>query len=107
LCARAAFLHPEDRTTEVLGGSCRGYHPCSRQKITIDPAYVLGTSYDLRITAAESRIEIFYNGRLAAEIPRSGSGWYRAYVQSNPARGGDSDAAAEVVSYSLHVEHAE
>jgi len=76
--------------------------------IVIDPAYELGTPYDLRITAADGRIEIFYNGDLAAEIPRSGSGWYfktGAYVQSNPERGDDPAAVAEVVLYSLEVEH--
>jgi len=79
-------------------------------EIVIDPAYELGTPYDLRITAADSRIEIFYNGELAAEIPRSGSGWYfktGAYVQSNPEKGDDPDAVAEVVIYSLQVEHSE
>jgi hypothetical protein len=78
--------------------------------IVIDPAYVLGTRYDLRIVAANSRIEIFYNDRLAAEIPRSGSGWYfktGSYVQSNPERGESPDAVAEVVVYSLRVEHSE
>jgi hypothetical protein len=79
-------------------------------EITIDPAYVLGTPYDLQITPADGHIEIFYNGELAAEIPRSGSGWYFktvAYVQSNPERGDDPDAVAEVVSYRLQVEHTE
>jgi hypothetical protein len=78
--------------------------------IVLDPAYELGTPYDLTITAADGRIEISYNGRLAAEIPRSGSGWYfktGAYVQSNPERGDDPDAVAEVVLYSLAVEHSE
>lgn len=79
-------------------------------EIVIDPAYVLGTPYDLRIVAAGSRIEIFYNDELAAEIPRSGSGWYfktGSYVQSNPERGDDAGAVAEVVIYSLQVEHSE
>jgi poly(beta-D-mannuronate) lyase len=79
-------------------------------EIVIDPAYVLGTPYDLRIVAADSRIEIFYNDELAAEIPRSGSGWYfkaGSYVQSNPERGDDAGAVAEVVIYSLLVEHSE
>jgi hypothetical protein len=79
-------------------------------EIVIDPAYQLGTPYDLRIVAADRRIEIFYNDRLAAEIPRSGSGWYfkaGCYVQSNPERGEAPDAVAEVVLYSLKVDHSE
>ena len=35
--------------------------------VTIDPAYRLGTPYDLRIVAADGRIQIFYDDRLAAE----------------------------------------
>jgi Alginate lyase len=76
--------------------------------VTIDPAYALGTPYDLSITAANSRIEVHYNGRLAAEIPVAGDGWYfkaGSYVQSNPQRGDAPDAIGEVVIHSLGVEH--
>ena len=77
-------------------------------EIVIDPAYVLGTPFDLRITATARGIEIFYNGALAAEVPKTGSGWYfkaGAYLQSNPERGDDPDTVGEVVIYSLDVEH--
>lgn len=77
-------------------------------EITIDPAYQLGTPYDLMITAAEGRIEICYNGELEAEIPKQGSGWYfktGSYVQSNPERGEQPDAVGQVVTYTLRVEH--
>jgi hypothetical protein len=79
-------------------------------RIIIDPSYVLGTPYNLRITAANGRIEVYYNGALAAEIPKSGTGWYfkaGSYVQSNPARGDAPDAVGEVVVYALQVNHAE
>jgi hypothetical protein len=74
----------------------------------LDPAYVLGTPYNLRITAAGGRVEIYYNGAPAAEIPASGSGWYfkaGSYVQSNSERGDAADAVGEVVIYALSVEH--
>lgn len=77
-------------------------------EIIIDPAYVLGTPFDLRVTASAKGIEIFYNGALAAEVPATGSGWYfkaGAYLQSNPERGDDPDTVGEVVIYSLDVEH--
>jgi poly(beta-D-mannuronate) lyase len=77
-------------------------------EVVIDPAYELGTPYDLRITAAGGSVEIFYNGRLAADIPKSGSGWYfksGSYVQSNPTRGDAPDATAAVILYALTVEH--
>ncbi|GAA1295737.1 hypothetical protein [Pseudonocardia xinjiangensis] len=35
----------------------------------IDPAYRLGTPYDLRIVAAGSRVQVFCNGELKADIP--------------------------------------
>ncbi|MGH3585417.1 MAG: polysaccharide lyase family 7 protein, partial [Pseudonocardia sp.] len=80
------------------------------QQVVIDPAYVLGTPYDLRIVAADGRIAVFYNGRQAADIERSGEGWYwkiGAYTQSNPAKGESPDAAGEVVVYSLSIQHTE
>jgi hypothetical protein len=80
------------------------------EQIVIDPNYQLGTPYDLRIEAADSRIVVFYNGAQAAELPLSGSSWYfkaGAYVQSNPERGDSPGAAGEVVVYSLSVEHSD
>lgn len=74
----------------------------------IDPAYRLGTPYDLRIVAAGGRVEVFYNGARAAEVPKSGSGWYfktGVYVQSNVAKGEAPDAVGEVDLQELHVEH--
>jgi hypothetical protein len=78
------------------------------EQIVIDPAYELGTPYDLRIVAADGRITVFYDGEQRAVIERSGSSWYwkvGAYTQSNPERGDDPDAAGVVVVYSLSVEH--
>jgi hypothetical protein len=74
----------------------------------IDPAYRLGTPYDLRIVAAGSRVQVFYNGELKADIAESGSGWYfkaGSYVQSNLDRGDNADAVGEVVVYSLQAAH--
>jgi hypothetical protein len=78
------------------------------EQIVIDPAYELGTPYDLKIVAADGRITVTYNGEQRAEIERSGSSWYwkvGAYTQSNPERGDDPDAVGEVVVYSLSIEH--
>jgi poly(beta-D-mannuronate) lyase len=77
-------------------------------EVVIDPAYRLGTPYDLRIVAADSHVEVYYNGELKADIPVSGSGWYfksGSYVQSNLDRGDQADAVSEVVIYSLQVTH--
>lgn len=74
----------------------------------LDPAYRLGTPYELRIVATGERVEIFYDGVRAAEVPASGSGWYfkaGVYVQSNPDKGEAPDAVGEVVVEQLAVEH--
>jgi hypothetical protein len=78
-------------------------------EITVDPEYVLGTPYDLEITAAGGHIRVSYNGTPKADVVKSGSGWYfktGSYVQSNPSRGDAPDAAGQVVLYSLDVQHA-
>ena len=79
-------------------------------ELVIDPAYVLGTPYDLTITAANSTIEVSYNDRPVGMIPRAGDGWYfktGSYVQSNPERGDAPHAVGEVIIYSLKVEHSQ
>lgn len=75
----------------------------------LDPAYRLGTMYDLQIVAAAGRVEVFYGGARKAEIPKSGSGWYfkaGSYVQSNLDKGDAADAVGEVIVEQLRVEHA-
>jgi len=78
-------------------------------EVVLDPAYRLGTPYELRIVAAAGRVEVFLDGVRKAEVPLSGSGWYfktGSYVQSNLDRGEASDAVGEVVIYGLALEHA-
>ena len=75
---------------------------------TLDPAYALGTPYDLEIAAADGHIRVSYNGTQKADIVTSGSGWYfkaGSYVQSNLSRGDAPDAQGQVVLYALQVEH--
>ncbi len=74
----------------------------------MDPNYVLGTPYDLRIVAANGHIAVFYNGVQKADILRSGSEWYfkaGSYVQSNLTRGDQPDAVGTVVISTLKVTH--
>ena len=76
---------------------------------TLDPAYALGTPYDLEIAAADGHIRVSYNGTQKADIVKSGAGWYfkaGSYVQSNLSRGDAPDAQGQVVIYTLHVQHA-
>jgi Alginate lyase len=78
------------------------------ENITVDPSYVLGTPFNLRIVAADGRIDVFYNDEHRAEIRRTGSGWYfktGSYLQSNPEKGDAPDAVARVVLYSVQVTH--
>jgi Alginate lyase len=79
-----------------------------KSEAVIDPAYKLGTPYNVRIIAANSRVDVFYNGQKKAELPLSGSGWYwkvGAYVQSNSSHGDGASAEGEVTVYSLKCVH--
>jgi hypothetical protein len=79
-----------------------------KREITIDPSYVLGRVFDVKIVAAGSRVQVYYNGVRKAEIKRSGSGWYfkaGSYVQSNTSKGDEPTACGQVVIYSLTVTH--
>jgi len=80
-----------------------------KDEFVLDPAYVLGTPYDLRIVAAAGRIDVFYNGARAGSAPVAGDDWYfktGSYLQSNVGRGDTADAVGAVVLYALRVTHA-
>lgn len=77
-------------------------------EVVLDPAYRLGTVFDLRIVATEGAVQIFHGDTLKAQVPKSGSGWYfkaGSYLQSNVDRGDAADAVGEVVIHALSVEH--
>jgi poly(beta-D-mannuronate) lyase len=79
-----------------------------KNEIVIDPAYVLGTPYDLRIVAAAGRIDVFYNGAHSGGAALAGDDWYfktGSYLQSNVSRGDAADAVGRVVLYALRVSH--
>ena len=85
-----------------------GQYADGKQEFVIDPAYVLGTPYDLRIVATGGRIDVWYNGNHAGGLNQSGSGWYfktGSYLQSNTDRGDAANAEAKVVLYSVDVAH--
>ncbi len=76
--------------------------------ITIDPAYVLGTVFDLRIVASSGKVRVYYNDVRKATINKSGSGWYfksGSYLQTNTSKGDKPTAAGVVVTYALQVTH--
>jgi hypothetical protein len=79
-----------------------------KSEIVIDPNYVLGTPYNVRIIAENSKVDVLYNGQKKAELPLSGSGWYwkvGAYVQSSTDKGESPDATGEVTVYSIKCVH--
>jgi Alginate lyase len=85
-----------------------GQYADGKQDFVIDPAYVLGTPYDLRVVATSGRIDVWYNGNHAGGLNQSGSGWYfktGSYLQSNTDRGDAANAMAKVVLYSVGVSH--
>jgi hypothetical protein len=75
----------------------------------LDPAYQLGTPYHVRIIAADSTVDVLYNGKKKAELPLTGSGWYwkvSAYVQAN-ADTGDPKSTGAVTVNALQVNHSD
>ena len=79
-----------------------------KTETVIDPNYVLGTPYNVRIVAEGGKVDVLYNGQKKAEPPLSGSGWYwkvGAYVQSNTEKGESPDSTGEVTVYSLKCVH--
>ena len=79
-----------------------------KDEFVLDPAYVLGTPYDLRIAAAAGRVDVFYNGAHSGGAALAGDDWYfktGSYLQSNVSRGDAADAVGQVVLYALSVNH--
>lgn len=77
---------------------------------TLDNNYVLGTVFDVQISASNGRIRVLYNGSQKAEYTRSGSGYYfkaGCYTQSNPSKGDNPNDFGQVVIYGLQVSHTE
>ena len=73
----------------------------------LDPNYQLGTPFNVRVVAANSKVDVYYNGK-GVELPLSGAGWYwkvGAYVQSNSSKGDGADSLGEVTVYSLKCVH--
>lgn len=107
-----AQIHDEE--DDVLLVRCEGTRLVVQwddgdSEAVLDPAYRLGTPYDLRIVAAGGRVEISYDAAPSVTVPKSGSGWYfkaGSYVQSNVDRGDAADAVGSVVVEQLRVEHA-
>jgi poly(beta-D-mannuronate) lyase len=102
-----------DATDDVIEVRLEGRHLSVQydnggNEITLDSEYVLGTTYDLDITASRGHIQVFYNGTQKGDIAKSGSGWYfktGSYVQSNTSRGDAPAAVGQVVLYALDVQH--
>ena len=79
-----------------------------RSQVVLDPDYRLGAVFDVRIVAANSKVQVFYDGAKKADLPLAGSGWYwkvGAYVQSNASKGDAAGSTGEVVVYRADVTH--
>jgi hypothetical protein len=79
-----------------------------RSEAVLDPNYQLGTPFDVRIVAANGKVDVLYDGEKKAELPLSGSSWYwkvGAYVQANGSKGAGADSTGEVVVYKADITH--
>ena len=81
-----------------------------KSEALLDPAYKLGTPFTVQIVAANSKVDVAYNGQQKASLPLSGSGWYwkvGAYVQSNKSKGDSGPTSTgEVTVYGIDMTHA-
>ena len=76
--------------------------------VMLDREYKLGTPFDIKIQAADGKVNVWYNDQLSLTWDVSRSGCYfkaGCYTQSNPTKGDDKESFAEVVIYKLQVEH--
>jgi Alginate lyase len=79
-------------------------------KFILEPNYTLGTEFTVRILAANSMIQVFYNDTSEPQVTVSSTSernYFKigAYIQSNVAKGEDPDAYSEVWVRSLDVKH--
>lgn len=74
----------------------------------MDSDYILGTPYNLQVTATGGHIKVFYNSVQKLDFSKTESGLYYkvgSYCQSNLAHGESANAYCEVDVYSLEVAH--
>ncbi|HEX7897656.1 MAG TPA: polysaccharide lyase family 7 protein [Planctomycetota bacterium] len=74
----------------------------------LDPAYALGTFFDVKVVAAASRIRVAYNGADKVDVERPAVGCYfkaGVYTQSNLEKGDVAGERGEVRIRALSVRH--
>jgi hypothetical protein len=74
----------------------------------LDPDYVLGKKFSVKIIAENSKINVFYDNALKVTYNKSGTGYYfkaGCYTQTNTDKGDPDSSYGEVVVYDLKVEH--
>lgn len=87
---------------------CARFGNAGAQEPCLDDNYVLGTPYDLKISATNGAIDVYYNGEKKITLNSSDAGCYFKlgnYTQSNLLKGDKADAYGEVVVYSASVSH--
>lgn len=78
------------------------------KSVDIDPNYVLGTKFTVKIQSSGGHVKVWYNGQQKADLAiNSATSYFKAgaYVNSNPTKGDKPDAVGEVIIYSLQVSH--
>jgi hypothetical protein len=76
--------------------------------VVLDPSYKLGERFRVKIQSADGQVKVWYNGKLAADLPIFGAESYfkaGAYVNTNPEKGADPNDVGQVVIYGLKISH--
>ena len=101
-----AQIHDEDADVLMirLEGTRLLIERTGEKDVVIDRNYQLDTPFDLKITAGNRLVSVWYNGEQRLNWPVSRTGCYfkaGCYTQSNVARGDAPQDYGEVVYYSL------
>eukprot|EP01113_Clastostelium_recurvatum_P000840 TRINITY_DN10372_c0_g1_i5.p1 TRINITY_DN10372_c0_g1~~TRINITY_DN10372_c0_g1_i5.p1 ORF type:complete len:240 (+),score=38.11 TRINITY_DN10372_c0_g1_i5:104-823(+) len=125
MMVREAFTHLPDKKKEAVGAqihnatddvieirlsNSRLFVQANGNDLTpdLDPNYKLGSVYDLKIQAYDSKIFVSYNGVLKVTYAYTGEGWYfkaGCYTQTNLSHGDPPTSYGQTQIYSVEVSH--
>jgi hypothetical protein len=104
------FAQMHDASDDVFeccydAGKLVCFYEDKAKTIILEPAYIEGTTFSVKLVASGGKTDVYYNGQLKGSVPKSGSGLYwksGCYLQSNVANWAEApDAYGEVTISSL------
>jgi hypothetical protein len=78
------------------------------KEVVLDDSYQLGERFTVKIVSSDSRVTVWHNGELKADLPIFGTASYfkaGVYVNSNTDKGANSSDIGQVVVYRVDISH--